>query len=94
MSVDWSAVFASKPAPTFDRVSSGCTRSNVGAGLLANRPVKPTHKPICNAKSPAIHMAGLLFFSERSLRPLGRQRAGSSCRWCRRWCGSCHPWSG
>ncbi|QBQ12740.1 hypothetical protein DCC84_24775 [Pseudomonas sp. SXM-1] len=36
--VVWADAFASKPAPTFDRVSTGYTRSNVGAGLLAKRP--------------------------------------------------------
>jgi cobyrinic acid a,c-diamide synthase len=35
---DLEAAFASKPAPTGDRVSSGSTPSNVGAGLLAKRP--------------------------------------------------------
>ncbi|MRJ19352.1 hypothetical protein FRT60_03170 [Pseudomonas haemolytica] len=34
-------LFASKPAPTLDRVQSGKTPSNVGAGLLAKAIAQP-----------------------------------------------------
>ncbi|TPG77579.1 hypothetical protein EAH78_15460 [Pseudomonas arsenicoxydans] len=35
--------FATKPAPTFDRIPIERTRSNVGAGLLAKGPDLTTH---------------------------------------------------
>ncbi|PMU49851.1 hypothetical protein C1X85_26095 [Pseudomonas sp. GP01-A6] len=47
--------FASKPAPTFDRVSSGGTRSNVGAGLPAKRPSTATHLPSRLCANPCRH---------------------------------------
>ncbi|MRJ22666.1 hypothetical protein FRT60_20370 [Pseudomonas haemolytica] len=37
------AAFASKPAPTVDRILPGGMQSNVGAGLLAKRPL-PHHR--------------------------------------------------
>ncbi|PRW89105.1 hypothetical protein C7A11_11135 [Pseudomonas simiae] len=38
------AAFASKPAPTFDRIPPDRMQSNVGAGLLAKRPSASTRQ--------------------------------------------------
>ncbi|KAA0984926.1 hypothetical protein FQ187_07950 [Pseudomonas sp. ANT_J28] len=53
--------FASKPAPTVDRVLSGEMRSNVGAGLLAKRPSAAQQQS--SRQKKARITAGLLCFS-------------------------------
>ncbi|MBD0687524.1 hypothetical protein CGA22_23760 [Pseudomonas sp. PSB18] len=44
-------------------------------------------------KAPPFTWRGFCL-SAGALRPSGRRRGGFSSRWCRRWCGSCRPWSG
>ncbi|AUM71837.1 hypothetical protein C0J56_25365 [Pseudomonas fluorescens] len=45
MCVDRAAAFASKPAPTVDRILPEETRSTVGAGLLAKRATRLSRLP-------------------------------------------------
>ena len=62
-----SGLFASKPAPTFDRILTGRTLSTVGAGLLAKAPAQtPSNLADIGASTLENVLQGFFHFSQIS----------------------------